>query len=230
VNSPRIDLFEGDAWPALAAEKIQNEVNLVLAQRGRCNLMLTGGRGAARLYTAWSEFPAFHESPGVDFYFGDERCVAPDNAESNYGLAMKTLFCKGVPYDCRVFRMEADRADRVLAARNYERLLPPHMDVLLLGVGEDGHVASLFPHSSALGECTKSVMPVVGPKAPHERLTITPPVISGAKTIFVLATGGVKARVLAWALRDRGNVESLPVRLALSGTWLVDTPLPRNND
>jgi len=202
----------------------------VLAERGRCNLMLTGGRSAARLYAAWAGLPAFHESPGVDFYFGDERCVAPDNVESNYGLAMKTLFCRGVPKGCKVFRMEADDADREFAARRYANLLPRYMDVLLLGVGDDGHVASLFPRSPALKEHDRTVMPVVGPKASHERLTITPPVISGAEKVFVLATGDVKAGVLAAALRDTDDIESLPVRLALRGTWLVDTALSETND
>ncbi len=230
MTSLRIELFEGAAWPALAAGRIQSEVARVLAERGHCSVMLTGGRSAALLYAAWSGLPAFNQSPGVDFYFGDERCVAPDNVESNYGLAMKTLFCKGVPKGCKVFRMEADDADRELAARRYDKLLPRHMDVLLLGVGDDGHVASLFPRSPALKEHGRSVMPVVGPKAPHERLTITPPVISGAKRVFVLATGGVKARVLAAALRDTDYIESLPVRLALRGTWLVDTALSETNN
>jgi 6-phosphogluconolactonase len=202
----------------------------MLSERGHCSVMLTGGRSAERLYAAWSEVVAFQVLVGVDFYFGDERCVAPDNVESNYGLAMNTLFCRGVPKGCKVFRMEADDADRELAARRYANLLPRHMDILLLGVGDDGHVASLFPHGPAVKENGRSVMPVVGPKAPHERLTITPPAISGAKRIFVLATGGAKARVLAEALRDTEDVESLPVRLALRGTWLVDTALSETND
>lgn len=227
MTSPRIDLFESEAWPALAAARIQNEVALVLAERGRCSVMLTGGRSASQLYAAWSGLPAFHKSQGVDFYFGDERCVAPDDVESNYGLAMKTLFCKGVPKGCKVFRMEADGSDRELAARRYDKLLPEQIDVLLLGVGDDGHVASLFPQSLAVKEYGRNVMPVVGPRAPHERLTITPQVTSRARKLFVLATGSIKARVLAEALRDTDDIQSLPVRLALGGVWLVDERLPK---
>ena len=189
--------------------------------------MLTGGRSASRLYAAWSGLPAFHKNQGVDFYFGDERCVAPDDVQSNYGLAMKTLFCKGIPEGCKVFRMEADASDRELAAQRYDKLLPEQIDVLLLGVGDDGHVASLFPQSRAVKEFGRNVMPVVGPKAPHERLTITPPVISRARTLFVLATGSIKVRLLAAALRDTVDVESLPVRLALGGAWLMDKRLPK---
>lgn len=227
---PEIKVSVGAAWPLFATNIVSNFVRMILREQGHCNVMLTGGRSAARLYKAWAELSVFHESSGVDFYFGDERCVEPDNVESNYGLAVRTLFCRGVPKGCNVFRMEADDADRESAARRYANLLPRYIDVLLLGVGDDGHVASLFPRSPALRERTRSVMPIFGPKAPHERLTITPPVISGAKRIFVLATGGVKARALAAALRDSDDIEDLPVRLALRGTWLVDTALSETND
>ena len=227
MTNPRIDLFESEAWPALAAERIQNEIALVLAERRSCSVMLTGGRSASQLYAAWSDLPAFHKSQGVDFYFGDERCVAPDDVESNYGLAMKTLFSKGVPKGCKVFRMGVDGSDWEFAARRYDKLLPEHIDILLLGVGDDGHVASLFPNSLAVKEYERNVMPVVGPKAPHERLTITPPVISRARKLFVLAIGNIKAGALDAALRDTVDIESLPVRLALGGIWLMDERLPK---
>ena len=71
--------------------------------------MLTGGGSAARLYKAWRDLPAFQQMTGVSFYFGDERCVPPDNSESNYGMAMQTLFSHGVPIECSVFRMGSRR-------------------------------------------------------------------------------------------------------------------------
>ena len=77
--------------------------------------------------------------------FGDERCVPPDHDESNYGMAMQTLFSHGVPIECSVFRMEADAIDIEAAEQRYADLLPDSIDVILLGVGEDGHIASLFP-------------------------------------------------------------------------------------
>ena len=70
--------------------------------------MLTGGRSAARLYKAWRDLPAFQQMTGVNFYFGDERWVPPDLAESNYGMVMQPLFQHGVPTGCSAFRMGAD--------------------------------------------------------------------------------------------------------------------------
>ena len=145
MKRPQIKQYNGTDWPMKAAGLISDDINNVLSEKGKCSLMLTGGRSAARLYKAWRDLPAFQQMTGVSFYFGDERCVPPDHAESNYGMAMQTLFPNGVPTGCAVFRMEADATDQEEAALRYADLLPDLIDVLLLGVGEDGHIASLFP-------------------------------------------------------------------------------------
>jgi len=158
----------------------------------------------------------------IRFFLGDERCVPPDHADSNYGLVMRTLLARGVPAGCSIARMEAESSDRNAAAEEYEQLLPDAIDVLLLGVGIDGHVASLFPHSPALWATQRSVVPVTGPSPPRERLTITPWVIARAKSVFVLAMGEAKGRILAKALKSPANIASLPVRLTMNGTWLMN--------
>jgi 6-phosphogluconolactonase len=228
VKRPEIKQFEGTEWSMKAAGLISDNINSVLAEQGKCNVMLTGGRSAARLYEAWSDLPAFQQMTGVSFYFGDERCVPPDNSESNYGMAMRTLFSHGVPTECSVFRMDADAKDLKMVAQRYAELLPDSIEVLLLGVGEDGHIASLFPNKAALQERKRRVIPITGPKPPFERLTITPPVIAQAKSIFVLANGTVKAAVLNIARQAPSNFEELPARLVLSATWLLDTALTDN--
>jgi 6-phosphogluconolactonase len=185
--------------------------------------MLTGGRGAERLYKTWVDIPAYREMTGATFYFGDERCVSPECPESNYGMAMRTLFCQGTPKGCAIVRMEADDPDLDAAALRYENRLPDKVDVLLLGLGDDGHIASLFPGDEALQEVTRRVMHVVGPKPPYDRLTITPPVIINAKSVFLLATGKKKAPILTLALNRKEDTLSLPVRLLCGRTWLLDT-------
>lgn len=212
----------------LAAGLIQDNINAVLRKQGCCNVMLTGGRSAERLYTAWSGLPALLQMTGVRFYFGDERCVPPDHPESNFGMAMRSLFSRGVPVGCTIFRMEADDPDHEAAALRYDDELPNMIDVMLLGVGEDGHIASLFPNSAALHETDRRVVSITGPKPPFDRLTITPPTIAQAKSVFVLATGTAKAAVLSMALQAPNDFDTLPVRLVLNTTWLLDTALPEN--
>lgn len=212
----------------LAAGLIQDSISAFLREQGYCNVILTGGRSAERLYAAWSGVPALRQLTSVRFYFSDERCVPPDHSESNYGMAMRTLFQYGVPADCSVFRIEADDPDHEAAALRYGNVLPNTIDVMLLGVGEDGHIASLFPGSAALHETDRRVVHITGPKPPYDRLTITPQVIAQAKSVFVLATGPTKAAVLGKARQKSADFDALPARLALNSTWLLDAELPEN--
>lgn len=202
-------------------QAILDSVREVVSVRGNCNVMLTGGATAERCYLQWARTSNF-SLDGVRFLFGDERCVPKDDRDSNYALVMRSLFSEGVPAGCSVVRMEADNPDRCAAARAYEELLPDSIDVLLLGMGTDGHVASLFPGSAALKATDRTVVPATAPKPPHERLTITPKVIVNAQAVFLLATGADKGRILAEALKSPEDVSALPVRLARAGTWLLD--------
>lgn len=206
----------------LAAELIQGAIFTALREKERCSVMLTGGQSARRLYGAWANFPALRKMSHVHFYFGDERCVPPRDAESNYGMVMRTLFFQGIPKGCQVFRMEAEDPDRDAAAARYSESLPNAMDLMLLGVGEDGHIASIFPGSPVFQEVNRRVVPVTAPKLACERLTITPLVIAQARSIFVLATGAAKAKVLTRALKQPNDVTSLPARLVLRANWLMD--------
>jgi 6-phosphogluconolactonase len=222
MRQPEIKQFKVIDWPLKAAGLINDNINSVLAEQGKCSVMLTGGRSAARLYKAWRNLPGFQQMTGVSFYFGDERCVPPDHPESNYGMAMQALFQNGLPAGCSVFRMEADAINLEAAAQRYADLLPDSVDVLLLGVGEDGHIASLFLNHVALQERRRRVLLITGPKPPFERLTITPQVITKARSVFVLASGSAKAAMLSAALKNPNDIAVLPARLTLGGTWLMD--------
>lgn len=177
------------------------------------------------MYSAWSREFDICSLENVSFYFGDERCVPPEHPGSNYGMVMGALFGTGVPQGSAVHRMEAERDDLEAVADRYAAVLPESIDILLLGVGEDGHIASLFPYSAALNENRRRVLPIIGPKQPYQRLTITPPVILQARSTVVLAAGAAKAAVLAEALRMPNNIDALPARLVMSGTWLLDTTM-----
>jgi 6-phosphogluconolactonase len=215
LHTPRV------CWADIAADIVLARITAQLSQCGHCSVMLTGGRSAAQLYTALAGRPDFRQISGVEFYFGDERCVTPENAESNFGLAMRTLFSAGVPESCVVHRIEGESEDHEAAADRYAMLLPDRIDVLLLGVGEDGHVASIFPRSGLLGEARR-VLPVSAPKPPQRRLTITPTVIESARSVFLLAAGPTKSAILAEALREPNEVDAFPARMVLGAVWLMD--------
>jgi 6-phosphogluconolactonase len=190
-------------------------------ERGACSVALAGGSTPRPVYAALAKDPRLPWDR-VDWYFGDERAVAPDHPESNWRLAAESLFRARPGGEVRAHRMEADAADLDGAARRYGRALPARLDVLVLGMGPDGHVASLFPGSPALAESVERVVAVTGPKPPNPRLTLTPPVIAGAREIVVLVAGAEKAAMVARALDGPADAKSVPARLAREGTWIVD--------
>lgn len=226
---PQVIYLDPATWPTRAVTRIMVTITQTRQAQGKCSVMLTGGRSAAQLYEAWAAMPGFDQLRDIDFYFGDERCVPPDHPESNYGLAMRTLFQRGVPQNCTVTRMAAEHVDREAAAAEYAQQLPDRLDVLLLSVGEDGHIASLFPLSAALMETRRRVVSVRVPKPPPERLTVTPPLIAQAAQVFVVAVGAAKAAVFQQALceqpADPQAIAALPARLVLSANWLLDAHL-----
>ncbi len=219
-TKPIVHIFQDD-WALQAADVIQAAIEKTIAVRRKCSIMLTGGTTVQQIYQLWARRSAF-SSEQITYYFGDERCVSAEHSDSNYGAACRSLFPGGVPRHIRIYRMEGDAQDFGAAARRYAMLLPEHIDVLLLGMGHDGHVASLFPGDPAATEMEQRVLTVVGPKRPHRRLTITPRVLSDACNIFLLATGEEKGETLSRALDEPHSVLELPVRLALNATWLLD--------
>lgn len=189
--------------------------------RNLCTLMLTGGSTAENLYKEWALSNNW-DCRRVVCYFGDERCVPPYHVDSNYGMTVRALFPNDIPTDCIVERIIADSKYKDIEASRYDKLIPNSIDILLLSVGEDGHIASLFPESEVLMNVNQKMIYTVGPKPPYERLTITPKVIKSAKFIIVMASGKEKGRVLAKALKDPNNINKYPVTLTIGTTWILD--------
>lgn len=207
--------------PALAAEIIAAALVADVGARGSATLCLSGGSTPRQTYEWLARVPGVPWER-IAIYFGDERCVPPDHADSNYAMAKAALFEPLGLVPSAVHRLRGELPDHDAAARDYERALPAAFDVLVLGVGEDAHTASLFPRSPALDERTRRVVHVVGDKPPPDRLSITPPVIEQARLIVVLATGASKAEAVRRALESDDDVRSCPVRLARDGVWLMD--------
>ena len=207
-----------------AAERIVEWTRAAVAERGHCSVALAGGGTPRATYEVLgtSALAAAVPWAAIDWYFGDERAVPPDHPESNYRAAREMLFANRPETLARVRRMPGDATDLEQAARDYGELLPDALDLLLLGLGEDGHTASLFPGSSALAERSARVVVVTGPKPPNPRLSITPPVIEAAREILVLVSGAGKAEALARALEGPLDVAAVPAQLARRGTWIAD--------
>jgi 6-phosphogluconolactonase len=157
----------------------------------------------------------------VEVFWGDERCVPPTHADSNYRMAKEALLdLVPIPAE-RVHRMAGESPDPAAAAAAYEaeiaRVLggspggaPPALDLVLLGMGADGHTASLFPGTTALGERRRWVVANHVPKLGVDRVTLTWPILNRAAHVFFLVVGADKAAVLREVLEGPPAVERLP--------------------
>jgi 6-phosphogluconolactonase len=218
--------------PALAATLAERATGLARAavSEGRSFAIALPGGSVARAF-----FPTLATAPidwrCVDWFWGDERGLPPQDPESNYRLADQLLF-KNVSIDpTRVHRMPADADDLDTAAATYEVELrkvlgaPPRFEMILLGVGADGHVCALFPKHAALTETSRLVVPVTdSPKPPQRRLTLTLPALAHASLIVIAAFGREKAPVIDEALNSARS--DLPLaraaRLGCETLFLLD--------
>ena len=206
--------------PGRAAQRIADELTRAVAARGRASLALAGGTTPKATYEALAGLPV--DWSVIDVFFGDERCVPADHADSNYRMAKAALFDRIQIPAARVHRMQGELADREAAARLYEAELPERIDVMVLGIGEDAHTASLFPGAAALREEVRRVLPVIGPKPPPERLSLTPPVLRAARLCLVLGSGAGKAEPVRRAFMDSLDIANTPIQLARDGVWFLD--------
>ena len=209
-----------------AADAIAVLIHEAVAARGVAQIALAGGSTPIPLYhrLAMMALPWDH----VELWFGDERAVPPDHPMSNYLMVRTALFDEMT--DARVHRIQGEM-DPVAAASAYERELvgklgvPPQLDLVLLGLGPDGHTASLFPHAPALAETERWV--VASPSSAGDpRITLTAKTICAARHVRFFVLGESKAAVLAEILEGPRDPNRLPSQLIAAAEtdvgWFVD--------
>ncbi len=189
-----------ERWVELAAEAAR--------ARGRFHVALAGGSTPRRLYRLLAETPYRERIPWaqVHLWFGDERCVPPDHPESNYRMVRESLLDRVPIPPEQVHRMEGEAEDPAEAATRYARELTSQLplsaqgvvqfDLILLGMGTDGHTASLFPGTPVLRERARLVEAVHVERLGRWRITLTLPVIDHAHHVLFLVTGAEKAAVI----------------------------------
>ncbi len=217
-----------------AAEAVVRVINESMQANGTCSLALSGGSTPRTLYRLLSsQFRDQIPWTKVHVFWGDERYVPPGDPQSNYRMARETLLDHVASPDGNVHPMPTGLPDPDVAARDYEKTLRnyfsrdwPRFDLVLLGLGEEGHTASLFPGSPALEETKRWVVAVKAPAEPPLRLTLTLPVLTEAANIYFLVAGPNKAQALYHVLTGSPDPKSYPasgIRRA-GGTviWWVD--------
>lgn len=228
-----------------AAQWILQVARQAVRERGRFTFVLSGGETPRALYTLLAEPPCLQLMPwkGTFFFWGDERCVPPGHPASNYGQAKKLLLDKIPISSAQVFPIPGDLNPPEAGAKSYAKTLRdffsaaskdaapsdfPVFDLVLLGMGTDGHVASLFPGHPALDEERHWV---VYAEAPPEhpvrrRLTLTLPLFNRARQVLFLVSGKGKGKMLQAVLAEEGNLRAAcpaaRVAPAAPPLWLID--------
>ena len=222
-----------------AADTIIRQASAPGSSSGSFTLALSGGSTPRRLHQRLSHEPSKMSRWSWDkfhFFWGDERHVPPEHPQSNYRMACETLFASGLVPAQNIHRVHAEEPDAVIAAKKYERELQsffnpatgqlPRMDCVLLGIGLDGHTASLFPGTDALKEKRRLVAANYVEKLQAHRITMTVPLLNNAALVIFLVSGKEKAEVLKEILEGDYRPDLLPAQLIrpVHGRllWLVD--------
>jgi 6-phosphogluconolactonase len=213
---------------------------------GRFTVALSGGSTPRKMFSLLAAEPFLDTVPwsSIYFFWGDERTVAPDHADSNYRMARETLFDKAPVPPGNIFRMPAEVPDHDRAAQQYAATLRefflsdpeatladasgyvPRFDLIFLGMGPDGHTASLFPGTDALYVTDRIVVANFVPKLDSYRITMTPTIINNARNVTFVAGGADKAEALRGVLEGGYRPDVYPSQLIRprNGTllWMVD--------
>jgi 6-phosphogluconolactonase len=217
-----------------AAELLVMQANQAVAARGRFSVALSGGSTPRRTYELLAAPPLKGQAPWdrVHVFWGDERCVPLDDPRSNARLAQAAwLDHVPIPKD-QIHPLDCSQAPAA-AARHYEAQLrkffagrPPRLDLVLLGLGDNGHTASLFPGTPALEEKARWAAAVSLARPDLDRVTLTAPLINQAARVVFLVAGKSKAEVLQEVLHGPRDPGRLPAQLIQPQTgdllWLVD--------
>jgi 6-phosphogluconolactonase len=218
------------------ADFIVTQAAGAIRNRGRFSLVLSGGSSPKKLYELLAS-DAYRQKidwTKVYFFFGDERNVPATHSDSNFLMAKKAMFEPLSIPDGQIFKMNTDLGPAAAAA-DYEAKLNTFFsgakiafDVVLLGLGDDAHTASLFPGTPVLHEREKMVASCFIPKVNMDRITLTAPCINQAHVVVFLVFGASKAEAIKYIMKGERNIEQYPAQLIqpVSGQlhWYMDKP------
>jgi len=228
-----------DAITRRAAQEFMQAATSAVAQNGVFHVALTGGSTPKPLYALLASDPALRAQIPWDkmrVYFGDERNVGPDHPYSNFRMANEAMLSKVPLKPEQIFRMKGEYNDAARAAQEYEQTLResfkitegqfPRFDLILLGMGNEGHTASLFPGTKALHETKRMVIGNWVGKLFTQRITLTAPAINAAASILFMVAGADKAPALKGVLEGPHEPEQLPAQMIEPKNgkllWLLD--------
>ena len=241
-----IEVIEPKLFTGAVADEIVASIRDVLSEKGNCSLVLSGGSTPGAIYRQLSMPPRVDdiEWGKMDLYWGDERYVPHDHSNSNFRMTNETLLANlkqskprvyGVPTDLDSAEKAAKKyQDEIITSQKLKNGELPVFDIVLLGIGEDGHTASLFPESMALNSPADQICI----KAEHPdgsvRISLTQHALFNAKKIFFIIKGHSKAEIVRQVIKGNDNTSDIPARFYLIAkdrvTFFLDSEAAANLD
>ncbi len=241
-----VERVEPGSFAAVVADEIVATILENIEDHGRCSLVLAGGSTPAAIYRLLARPPRVHDIPweNVHLFWGDERWTSAEDSQSNYRMVNETLLSHRKSPSENVHRINTSLAGPEQAAEEYESVVrkffglqdqeTPVFDLVLLGVGADGHTASIFPGSEVLDDTASICRAVVQPETGSTRITLTPRVLFSGRRILFLVKGRDKAEVVRRIFTGSENDHQLPALLSEKAaervTWFVCSEAARELD
>ncbi len=238
MSKPKIEIVpDAENLAGRSLELFIEAARKAIIAKGSFRVAISGGQTPRRFFELLGESAEAKALAWEKIYlfWADERYVAPDSEQSNFKLAADTFLNKVPVSEDNIFRIFTEYSDSNLAAKEYERIIRivfeleqnqfPRFDMIFLGLGSDGHIASLFPKDSAVSEAKKFAAVVKGSKP--DRITLTPPVLCAALRLVISVAGAEKASILKEILTTEPDAAKYPVHILWpvlnKVTWLVDS-------
>jgi 6-phosphogluconolactonase len=240
ASRPKIEIVpDAESLARRSLELFIKAARESVAAKGAFYVAISGGHTPKRFFELLGESTESKTLPWdkVRLFWVDERYVAPDSELSNFKLASDTFLTKVPVHPTNIYRVFTEYHDMRMAAREYEQIIRivfnlgqndvPRFDLIFLGLGPDGHIASLFPDSSAIFEAKHLVTVVTDSKTKPDRITLTAPVLCAASHLIILTTSEEKAEILKQVLTTSPDIKKYPVHILWpvlnKAVWLVDS-------
>ena len=231
-----VEVVEPRRFATIVADEIQAIIDEVLANQGTCCVALAGGKTPSSVYRILARPPKLNEIDWgrLKLFWGDERYVGPEDMQSNYRMVKETLLSQLGSNKPAVFPVDTSLKSAKDSAVQYEGVIrqelssdAPCFDLMLLGMGQDGHIASLFPNSPLLKSANGICCAATDPSGSSERVTLSPNTILSAHRILFIVKGEAKAEMIKRVLEGDESEEVLPARMVFRAKgrvrWFLDS-------
>lgn len=209
------------SWVDLFVNRLKGDVSQILTQQKKCSIFLTGGKSAKALYPEMSRSFLGFKDQSLHFFLGDERFLPHDHMDTN-AHTIRTTFDQDSLKKFQFHPVLKPEINRDETVKNYDKLVEGHNDIIMFSLGEDAHIASLFPHQNALQVRNQNYISSEGVSPYKERITISFDFINIFKHKYVMVIGEQKALVLKQALKSANDVSLYPVLGIQSPCFVLD--------